>query len=281
MTVAPNDSLLSSIKTWINDHLEQGHSPESIIESMANDGVDKDAAAAAVHALLRGEMPDPLPYEYDRIPVSPDRVVHVHDRTIHALLRVERPQMVLFDNVLSADECDQIIEISENRLQPSATIDPASGRLEEAETRTSESLMLRISENPVIDTVDRRISALMNRPLECGEGLQVVRYRTGGQYLRHFDFYSPRDSDSITHLTGGGQRTATLIVYLNDVEAGGETYFPEPGVSFSPRKGQAVYFRYFNNRGQLDPATLHAGLPVLAGEKWIINKWMRRYPVPR
>ncbi|MFQ6229382.1 2OG-Fe(II) oxygenase [Nocardia sp. NPDC002869] len=281
MTAALDDSMRSSISNWISKRLEQGHAPESIIESMANDGFDKNAAMTAVHALLRGEMPGASPYEYDPGTISPDRVVHAHDRTVHVLMRVERPQIVLFDNVLSADECDHIIDMSASRLQRSATIDPATGLFEEAETRTSESLTLGISENPVIDKVERRISALINCPVENGEGLQVVRYRTGGQYMRHFDFYSPTDPGSIAHVSGGGQRTATLIIYLNDVEDGGETFFPDPDISFSPRKGQAVYFRYFNKRGQLDPATIHAGLPVLAGDKWIMNKWMRRYPIPR
>ncbi|MFI2231806.1 2OG-Fe(II) oxygenase [Nocardia testacea] len=280
MSVALDNSWRSRINTWINEKLEQGSSPESIIESMSSDGFEKDAATEAVHSLLRGEMPGASPYEYDPSPVLPDRVVHAHDRKIYALLRIEKPQMILFDDVLSADECDQIIEMSESRLQPSATIDPATGLFEQAATRTSESFMFALSENPLIDRVDRRISALMNCPRTYGEGLQVVRYRSGGQYVPHFDFFSPSDPGSIFHLTGGGQRTATLIVYLNDVEAGGATHFPDAGVSVSPRKGQALYFRYFNNIGQLDPATLHAGLPVLAGQKWIINKWVRRYQVP-
>ncbi|GGL11415.1 2OG-Fe(II) oxygenase [Nocardia jinanensis] len=281
MTVALGISWKSSIKTWINASLEQGHSVESIIESLTDDGLDKEAATSAVHALLRGEMPNTSSYEYDPNPVLPDRIIHAHDRAIHALLRVEQPQLILFDNVLSGDECDQIIEMSKSRLQPSATIDPATGLFEQAENRASESCTFWLSENPLIDVVDRRISALMNCPLENGEGLQVVRYRTGGQYLHHFDFFPPNDPGSIAHLTDGGQRTATLIVYLNDVEAGGGTSFSKPGISFTPRKGQAVYFRYFNNLGQLDPATEHAGLPVGAGEKWIINKWMRRYPISR
>ncbi|MEV0363114.1 prolyl hydroxylase family protein [Nocardia fusca] len=279
MTVALDLSWRNCVKTWIDQNLEQGHSAESIIESMTTDGFDKDSATTAVYELLRGEIPSA--YEYDPSPVSPDRVIHAHDRTIHALLRIEKPQLILFDNVLSADECDRIIELSEKRLVPSTTINPATGIFEQDETRASESCMFGLSEDSFIDNIDRRFSALMNRPLEFGEGLQVVRYRTGGQYLPHFDFAPPGDPGVIEHLSGGGQRAATLIVYLNDVEAGGGTSFPEAGISFSPRKGQAVYFRYSNNLGQLDAATIHAGLPVLAGEKWIINKWMRRYRVPR
>ncbi|MGW5750944.1 2OG-Fe(II) oxygenase [Nocardia rhamnosiphila] len=277
MTVALDVSWRSNIKSWINESLEQGHSIDSIVESMTGEGFDKGAATTAVHTLLRGEIPGASPYEYDPSPVSPERVVHAHDRMIPVLLRIEQPQLILFDDVFSADECDQVIEMARNRLQPSATIDPATGQFEQAETRTSESCTFGVSENPFVETLDRRISALTNWPVEKGEGLQVVHYNTGGQYMPHFDYFPPADPGAIPHLMGGGQRTATLIVYLNDVEAGGGTFFSRAGISFSPRKGQALYFRYFNNLGQLDPATEHAGQPVLSGEKWIINKWMRRY----
>ncbi|MEV0110812.1 2OG-Fe(II) oxygenase [Nocardia sp. NPDC050799] len=277
MTVALDFSWRGRIKSWIEVNLEQGHSVDSIVEAMANEGLDKEAATTAVYGLLRGKIPGASPYEYDPSPVSPERVVRAHDREVPVLLRIEKPQLILFDDVFSADECDRVIEMAQDRLQPSATIDPATGQFEQADTRTSKSCTFGVSENPFVDRLDRRISALMNWPLERGEGLQVVHYKTGGQYMPHFDYFPPADPGCIPHLISGGQRTATLIVYLNDVEAGGSTFFSRAGISFSPRKGQALYFRYLNKRGQLDPATEHAGQPVLSGEKWIINKWMRRY----
>lgn len=279
MTVALDVSRRSRIKSWINENLEQGHSADSIIEYLINEGLAKETATAAVFSLLRGEIPGDSAYEYDPSPVSRERVVHAHDRMIPVLMRLDQPQLILFDNVFTADECDEVIEMARERLQPSATIDPATGLLEQAENRKSESCTFAVSENSFVDSIDRRISALMNWPLEKGEGLQVVHYETGGRYASHFDYFPPADPGCIPHLVCGGQRTATLIVYLNDVEAGGETFFSRAGISFSPRKGQALYFRYFNNRGQLDPATQHAGQPVLSGEKWIINKWMRRYGI--
>lgn len=265
------------INAWISENLEQGHTVESIVHSITSDGYDKDAATAAVYALLAGEIPGASPYEYDSCPVSPDRSFHAHDRIVHTLLRMEKPQVILFGDVFSDDECDQLIELSRPRLQPSTTVDPLTGDLSPAESRASESCLFELSEDPFIDRLDRRISALMNWPLEHGEGLQVVHYNVGGEFLSHFDYFPPENRGSATHFVRGGQRTATLIVYLNDVEAGGETLFTETATSFIPRKGHALYFRYFNNLGQLDPMTQHAGLPVVAGEKWIVTKWMRRY----
>jgi prolyl 4-hydroxylase len=68
---------------------------------------------------------------------------------------------------------------------------------------------------------------------------------------------------------------STLIVYLNDVVEGGATAFPEIGLSVTPRRGHAVYFEYANSRQQLDGKSLHAGAPVIRGEKWAMTKWMR------
>ncbi|WP_280424394.1 2OG-Fe(II) oxygenase [Nocardia carnea] len=277
MTVALDVSWRRCINSWISECLENGHTVESIVQSMAGDGFDKDIATETVHTLLAGEFPADSSYEYDSGPISPDRSFHAHDRTVHVLLRTEKPQTILFGDVLSADECDQLIQLSRPRMQPSTIIDSETGQLVPADSRASESYTFALSEDPFIDRIDRRISALMNWPLEYGEGLQVVHYGVGGEFLPHFDFYPPKDPGSAAHFLFGGQRVATLIVYLNDVEAGGATEFTETGMSFTPRMGQALYFRYFNNIGQLDPMTRHAGLPVLTGEKWIVTKWMRRY----
>lgn len=75
-----------------------------------------------------------------------------------------------------------------------------------------------------------------------------------------------------------GQRIGSLVIYLNDAESGGETVFPEAGVSVSPRKGNAVYFEYMNSRDQLDQRSLHTGGAVISGEKWAMAKWMRSRP---
>ncbi len=66
-----------------------------------------------------------------------------------------------------------------------------------------------------------------------------------------------------------------LVVYLNDVIAGGEAFFPEIGLAVSPRRGNALYFEYSNSLAQLDYRSLHAGAPVTEGDKWIVTKWMR------
>ena len=85
----------------------------------------------------------------------------------------------------------------------------------------------------------------------------------------------PQNAANRASLARSGQRVSTLVMYLNDVPAGGATDFPALGLQVAPRRGNAVYFEYANQRGQLDHATLHAGTPVEQGEKWVLTKWMR------
>jgi prolyl 4-hydroxylase len=108
--------------------------------------------------------------------------------------------------------------------------------------------------------------------------LQILHYGPTGEYRPHFDYFPPDQPGSAVHTARGGQRVATLVIYLNDVPGGGETIFPEAGLSVAAKQGGAVYFRYMNGQRQLDPLTLHGGAPVITGEKWIMTKWMRERP---
>jgi prolyl 4-hydroxylase len=154
-------------------------------------------------------------------------------------------------------------------------VNPTSGANAAVEHRSSEGMFFRLRENSFIAQIDERLAAIMSSPAHNSEGLQVLRYNPGGQYPPHFDFLVPSNSASSQSLARSGQRVSTLIVYLNDVLDGGETVFPEAGLSVVPRRGNGVYFEYTNSRMQVDPRSAHGGAPVVRGEKWIVTKWMR------
>jgi prolyl 4-hydroxylase len=107
-----------------------------------------------------------------------------------------------------------------------------------------------------------------------GEGIQILNYAGGGEYRPHFDYF-PDNTGGRVHTAKGGQRTITVIMYLNDVKAGGATVLPDIKLSVYPKKGSALYFSYVNSKGQVDPLTLHGGSSVVEGEKWIATKWIR------
>lgn len=276
-------------RSWLTLNVSRGCSAESMVEAMVEAGFDPGAARAAVHRSLQdGDAPhdrgegsersDQSQYRYDAPPVAAGNVVRADGRDIEVLMRCEKPRIVVFGDVLSADECEAMIERSRDRLQPSTTVNPGTGAFDVIPNRTSQGIWFQRGEDELIARLEARFACLMGVPAEHGEGLQVLHYDIAQEYRPHFDYFPPSQAGSTVHLARGGQRTATLIVYLSDVEAGGETIFPEIGMSVVPRRGGAVYFSYLNGAGQVDPLTLHGGAPVVSGEKWIMTKWVRERP---
>ena len=267
-------------RDWLNDNIARGCTPQSMIDAMVAAGYARGLAETAVRQAAGGTVsaaaaPAGGAYQYDPAPVPAGNYVQAAGRDIPVLVRCDQPQVIVFGDVLTAEECDEVIARARHRLQRSTTVEPATGREFVIRERTSEGMYFTPGEDDLIDTVQQRIAALMHWPAQNGEGLQVLHYRPGGEYRAHFDYFPPEQTGSGTHLANGGQRVATLILYLNDVEDGGETTFPSAGITVSARRGNAVYFRYLNGQRQLDPLSLHAGAPVRAGEKWILTQWMR------
>jgi len=199
----------------------------------------------------------------------------VDGQRMRVLLALKSPRIVLLEGLLSADECDALIAGAEPTLDRSTVIDSTSGRGVVDPVRTSESADIDLIDSPIVGRLNRRIEALTGIPVENGEKLQILRYGKGGEYKPHHDFFDPAVPGDAVQLAHGGQRIATVIVYLNDVLAGGETSFPQVGLEITPRKGLAVYFGYGTTTTNVDYRSLHAGRPVLAGPKWITTKWLR------
>ncbi|MFT4067102.1 2OG-Fe(II) oxygenase [Paraburkholderia sp.] len=267
---------------WLSCNVARGCTPDSMIDAMVRAGFIADDARVAVHhafGLRTSEAAPataaPHPYRYDDAPVASGNLIRAYDRDVRVLLRCERPQLIVFADVLSPEECRELIGRSRHRLKRSTTVNPVTGSEDVIHNRTSAGVWYRRCEDAFIERLDQRIASLMNWPLENGEGLQVLHYGTSGEYRPHFDYFAPDQPGSAMHFAQGGQRVATLVIYLNDVAGGGETIFPDAGISVAAREGGAVYFRYMNGQRQLDPLTLHGGAPVLAGDKWVLTKWMR------
>ncbi len=275
---------------WIRDNLARGCTVDSMIDAMDQQNVDRAVAAGFIRQIA---IADSVPaiaaqastaiaardgayvYETPRLPQS-GNIIKTPDRDVRVSLRMTQPVVAVFDNMLSSEECDELIRLSSIKLKRSTIVDPKTGQEEVIEERNSYGTFFSIDENEFITNLERRISAVMNWPVENGEGLQILNYKVGGEYKPHFDYFPPEDPGSAVHLAKGGQRVSTLVMYLNDVEEAGETSFPDVGLSVTPRKGAAVYFEYCNSQNQVDRLTLHAGKPVIAGEKWIAAKWMRQ-----
>jgi prolyl 4-hydroxylase len=279
------------LRDWILHNIDRGIPPAPLVRSMLEQGFDAGHAAALVNTFWAARaagtaMPagfiDPeqvraAAYRYETPRLLQGNDIRAGGQRMRVAMTVAQPQAALLDHVLSADECDGLIALARPRLAPSTIVDPFSGKDTTNDARRSEGMFFRLEENQLVARIDRRLAQLMGMPLENGEGLQVLHYeQSEASFVPHFDFLMPINPSNIASVQRSGQRVSTLIVYLNDVEEGGQTLFPESGLAVTPRKGSALYFEYCNSAGQLDPASLHAAAPVQAGEKWIVTKWVRQ-----
>ncbi|CAI8053280.1 Prolyl 4-hydroxylase subunit alpha-1, partial [Geodia barretti] len=123
-----------------------------------------------------------------------------------------------------------------------------------------------------VDRIDRRIEDFTGLTMSTAEQLQVVNYGIGGQYEPHYDFARVDEDAFSDH--GAGNRIATVLFYMSDVELGGATVFPLVGARIQPSKGDAAFWWNLKKSGEGDMLTRHAGCPVLVGTKWVCNKWI-------
>jgi prolyl 4-hydroxylase len=276
------------LSAWLVQSLDGETPPTSLVETMVQQRMDRAVASAIVDAFVtarRGGRPVPVDsvtmdeatadYVYDAPILRPGSRIDTSDRVVRVAARTDKPVLAVLRDVLSAEECAGLIERARPRLAPSTIVDPATGRDIVADHRTSLGMFFRLGEDALIARLDRRVSEVMNRPVENGEGFQVLYYATGAANTPHFDFLQPSNAANQASIARSGQRVSTLVAYLNEVEDGGETVFPAAGWTVSPHPGSAVYFEYTNRLGQLDSRTVHGGNAVVRGEKWVLTKWMR------
>jgi prolyl 4-hydroxylase len=273
-----SQAISPELREWVVTQLAAGHSIPSLRASMREAGWHADAADAALAeveaqaagqatiAVARTSMPGP---DLSNAPLYID----AGDRRVQVLQTLRHPRVIVFGDLLSDDECEGLIQTARQRLARSLTVETQTGGEALNVDRTSDGMFFERGENPIVARLEQRIALLLRWPLEFGEGLQILRYSPGAQYRPHYDYFDPGEPGTPTILRRGGQRVATLVMYLQEPELGGATTFPDVGLEVAPKRGTGVFFSY----ERPDPAThtLHGGAPVLAGEKWVATKWLR------
>ncbi|XP_065062903.1 prolyl 4-hydroxylase subunit alpha-1-like [Rhopilema esculentum] len=191
-------------------------------------------------------------------------------------LRVERvwvsPEIFLFRGILSESEIQKIKELATPRLNRATIQDPNTGELKVADYRISKSAWLKYDSHPILTGIKRRTEDASGLTLDTAEELQVANYGIGGHYEPHFDF-AREDEDKFTDL-GTGNRIATMLFYISNVEAGGATVFTYAEAAIKPSKGDGAFWFNLKKSGEGDYSTRHAACPVLAGTKWVSNIWI-------
>jgi len=187
-----------------------------------------------------------------------------------------RPRLVMYHRVMYETEMAAVKALAQPRLARATVQNSRTGQLETASYRISKSAWLKSGEHQLVDQVNRRVAQLTGLNLDTAEELQVVNYGLGGHYEPHFDFARKEETNAFKSL-GTGNRIATFIFYMSDVEAGGATVFPEIGATVWPRKGSAAFWHNLYRSGEGDYDTRHAACPVLVGSKWVANKWIHEH----
>ncbi len=222
--------------------------------TMLDDWADRDPIAAGQRALIAAMAidahGDPLTWPTPE-PLSDSPMIHA------------------LPGLLTPSECDLLASLSDRRLRPALILHEGQKRFVADPVRDSDAAGFPIvSEWPAIHAINRRLAAASGTTVEQGETLQVLRYRPGQQYRVHLD--------AVPGLSN--QRSLTLLVYLNDDFAGGQTHFTRLPLSHRGRKGDGLLFANILPDGRPDPMSEHAGLPVQSGIKLIASRWIRQRP---
>lgn len=267
------------LQRWIDEQTANGVAAEAVLEAMITSGWRREVARGALHAALEAQQkaqressvaPAHLPEP--QVAEGAHRVA-AGDREVSIVATMRAPRVIVFADLLAADECDELVVLARERLARSETVHSETGGTEINTARTSDGMFFARAENALVGRIEARIAALLNWPVDHGEGLQVLRYSPGAEYRPHYDYFDPADPGTALLLRRGGQRVASLVMYLNTPPRGGATTFPDAGFAVAPRRGAAVFFSY--DRPHPDTRTLHGGAPVLEGEKWVATKWLR------
>lgn len=267
------------LRDWLQQQLQSGYSRASVQDALLAAGWQPSLVVSALDAVWQhqAETPSPVqtPASRPRLPglsLSPSHV-DAGDRRVDVIATLQHPRVVLLGGVLSADECDALVAAARPRLARSLTVQTQTGGEELNPDRTSQGMFFKRGETALVAHIEARIARLLHWPVDHGEGMQVLHYGPGAQYKPHYDYFDPAQPGSARLLRRGGQRVATLVMYLNEPAQGGGTTFPDAGLEVAPVRGNAVFFSY--DRPHPATGTLHGGAPVLDGEKWVATKWLR------
>lgn len=189
--------------------------------------------------------------------------------------RVPSPRLDLFvlRNFLNESDCLALCELIDANRRPSTIADDQGI----AQFRTSETCDLDPA-NPLVARVRQRLSQLTRIPLSQAEPLQGQRYAPGQEFRPHTDTFNPGGADYFLHCAEAGQRSWTAMIYLNKPDDGGATRFKAIGKTIQPEAGKLILWNNLLPDGSPNDATIHQGMKVRRGTKYVLTQWYRQHP---
>jgi len=203
--------------------------------------------------------------------------IEINESNFQLHLVSKKINLNVCDNFISKVEALFIIFLSVSYQQKARVVhsDRRKGSMD-SDVRTNHAMYFSPSRvTGFIRHIERKISNFVAMPVNRSEPLSVLMYTRGQEYKPHFDYFDPSLKITSELLKKGGQRCRTVLLYLNDVVEGGETHFPSINELISANQGTVVYMDNCLNGGKINPLSLHAGMPVKNGEKWIAVSWFR------
>ena len=182
----------------------------------------------------------------------------------------DKAELFLMPGFLRPAECTRLIALIESNLRPSPMFSDKTG----TGARTSSTHFFNAGE-PEVAALGAKLDAVLGLERRQAETVQGQRYDVGQEYRHHCDFFRLEKDHWQTERRRGGQRTWSAMVYLNAVEAGGATDFSELGLRVEPEPGLLIAWNNMDREGRPNRKTRHAGLPVEAGQKYVITQWYR------
>ena len=269
-----NKQITQDWKDWIELNISRGCDKDGIYKILLDEGfipIDIEKEMGYVPNVDVATIVNPLKTEQ---PTEFIKDVHSEKNQIYIpnarKLETELAEFYTLHNFLNSEECDQVTELIKKKLHPSAIV--ADGELDES-YRTSRTCDLGELSDPLMADIDRRICASLGIHPSYSEITQGQYYRPGEEFKAHTDFFEGQTFEE--HARERGQRTFTFMVYLNDVESGGETEFIRLKQKIKPKKGTAIIWNSLNEDGSNNHNTLHQAHPVQSEFKSIITKWFR------
>lgn len=184
------------------------------------------------------------------------------------------PLVAVRDNVISPIECLYLIELAKPHIKRAGVV--LDEGYKESDGRTGSNHWLKYDEDDVVNSIGQRLADIVGLPLSNAESMQVIHYGPTQEYRPHFDAFNLSLPRGQRAAKWGGQRLVTALVYLNQPESGGSTEFPKLGIKVPALPGRMVIFHNTSeDMSGPHPNSLHAGMPVEAGEKWAFNLWFR------
>ena len=231
-------------REWIRHNVSRGCSKQELLDILLREGFEREEAYRELHPMQ-----------------------------IPGLSRLDSPRAELYiaEGFLQESECRHLMDLMKDHLRQSTiTVQDEPDRY----FRKSKTCDLGLLRDPVAEGIDARICQALQISPTLAEPTQAQHYDVSDEFKPHTDYFEPYELERCSTETLG-QRSWTFMIYLNEPEAGGETAFPNLGLSVQPKPGRAVIWNNLHLDGRTNYDTLHHGTPVKAGYKAIITKWFR------